>query len=306
MRSYASFLGKKTAQAEAPKYGWLSAADLDLPMAPILKRVPETPMHCGLEANQGGGSRISCGIPLYKDWKTQKEVLLPVYHTPNLERKPEAPTSFLATAFPGGTSETPPRAVEPNPGKLDFETAIVKIPRNGDYIDKDPKETSVVCGVEPGDGKIACGIPLYKDEKTGAPFILPIYRTPKDEGQTQTSFGGHAPIQGASGSTLGLESGIVTSQMSQAGAVAEAKAKLLKVQTAAKLKEEAMTLLKRFLDVAPPTPVAQVSKAGGSALYYPAPDRTAPGGVVVVSPDVYASSVARSAGLAGWPPGQFM
>merc|ERR1719456_1856568 len=98
-------------------------------------------------------------------------------------------------------------------------------------------EKGIICGVSTGDGhsdgRISCGIPMFREHQSGAPFILPLYmqpKAPKDAG------GGGA--EGAGGSS------------SSAGSAAD----VMEAKVSGELRQEALVLLKRFLDSAPDAP----------------------------------------------------
>merc|ERR1712217_971250 len=45
-----------------------------------------------------------------------------------------------------------------------------------------PEKHGLICGVSAGDGhgdgRVTCGIPMYRDKQTRAPYILPLYSQP--------------------------------------------------------------------------------------------------------------------------------
>eukprot|EP00933_Yihiella_yeosuensis_P034726 TRINITY_DN28208_c0_g1_i1.p1 TRINITY_DN28208_c0_g1~~TRINITY_DN28208_c0_g1_i1.p1 ORF type:complete len:224 (-),score=33.15 TRINITY_DN28208_c0_g1_i1:104-775(-) len=136
----------------------------------------------------------------------------------------------------------------------------------------------LICGVsataENGSGgRISCGLPMYRDKETGAPYIVPLYSEPESRPGR-----GSAPTQ------------------------AEAAASA----ASTKLRRDALELLRRFLDSTPAGAGTEVSDAAegtsspgplvptvpsglpsgmGQGLYYPVPNRNVPNGVEVV-PDL--------------------
>ncbi|CAK9116384.1 unnamed protein product [Durusdinium trenchii] len=139
--------------------------------------------------------------------------------------------------------------------------------------------THMVCGISSGaDGgsQVTCGVPMYRDKATGAPYIMPLYTEPMRPK-------GAAGSSGAPGS--------VTFSSPQAEAEA-ARAQMLEASSSARIRSDALNLLRGFLDSAPPaTPPSPASgfffKGPGapSKVFYPIPSKTSPTGIEVV-PDV--------------------
>mmetsp|Transcript_68601 Transcript_68601/g.113578 ORF Transcript_68601/g.113578 Transcript_68601/m.113578 type:complete len:222 (-) Transcript_68601:22-687(-) len=59
-------------------------------------------------------------------------------------------------------------------------TAFTKLPEKEQT--PEGEEKGIICGVATGDGhsdgRITCGIPMYREHQSGAPFILPLYMQP--------------------------------------------------------------------------------------------------------------------------------
>eukprot|EP00927_Polykrikos_kofoidii_P069006 TRINITY_DN64391_c0_g1_i1.p1 TRINITY_DN64391_c0_g1~~TRINITY_DN64391_c0_g1_i1.p1 ORF type:complete len:154 (-),score=23.30 TRINITY_DN64391_c0_g1_i1:120-581(-) len=86
-------------------------------------------------------------------------------------------------------------------------------------LKKDGK--GIICGVSVGDksnggGKITCGLPIYNDKSTGAPYVMPLY----------TQSARSEPASASASST---------------------QAELFEAQASVKLRQEALELLKQFL-----------------------------------------------------------
>lgn len=132
----------------------------------------------------------------------------------------------------------------------------------------------LICGVSAGgdkDGRIACGIPMHRDEQTGAPYIVPLYMQP--------------PATGGGGGAAGV------------AGKQDAAAARLEATVSARIRQEGLELLSRFLDAAP-----DAKPAPAPAGVYPVPGRALPGGLQVV-PDL-GSLAAGASNTAG--PGAFM
>mmetsp|Transcript_104584 Transcript_104584/g.337248 ORF Transcript_104584/g.337248 Transcript_104584/m.337248 type:complete len:197 (-) Transcript_104584:52-642(-) len=121
----------------------------------------------------------------------------------------------------------------------------------------EPNKHGLICGVSVGDGHsnghISCGIPMYRDKTTSAPYILPLYTQP-------------APAA-KSGATSGA-------------------AAAMEVAASARLRQDALQLLKRFLDAAPASDTGSVGPdLPEGVMAYPIPSKRVPGSVEVV-PDL--------------------
>mmetsp|Transcript_83717 Transcript_83717/g.147756 ORF Transcript_83717/g.147756 Transcript_83717/m.147756 type:complete len:225 (-) Transcript_83717:63-737(-) len=131
-------------------------------------------------------------------------------------------------------------------------TAFTKLPEKEQT--PEGEEKGIICGVATGDGhsdgRITCGIPMYREHQSGAPFILPLYMQP-----AATTGGGGGGGGGGGASTV-------------------------EAAISGRLRQEALMLMKRFLDVAPPEAPAL---PGGGGMYYPVPDKKTPGGIAIVS-----------------------
>merc|ERR1719265_992549 len=101
---------------------------------------------------------------------------------------------------------------------------------------------------------------MFREHQSGAPFILPLYMQPQ---ASSGSGGGGAAARGAS----------------SAGGAAD----IMEAKISGELRQEALLLLKRFLDSAPDN---APTLPGGGGLYYPVPDKKTPGGISVVSTGV--------------------
>mmetsp|Transcript_31712 Transcript_31712/g.62296 ORF Transcript_31712/g.62296 Transcript_31712/m.62296 type:complete len:151 (+) Transcript_31712:53-505(+) len=108
---------------------------------------------------------------------------------------------------------------------------------------------SIVCGVSAGNGvnnagQITCGIVQSRDPKTGAPFVVPLYQQPP---------------------------------------TTEAAKSPMEVAVSARIRQEALELLKRFLDRSPASKSATTPPMPTGA--YPVPNAQVPGWMETV-PDV--------------------
>eukprot|EP00930_Biecheleria_cincta_P103328 TRINITY_DN95280_c0_g1_i1.p1 TRINITY_DN95280_c0_g1~~TRINITY_DN95280_c0_g1_i1.p1 ORF type:complete len:224 (+),score=39.37 TRINITY_DN95280_c0_g1_i1:89-760(+) len=130
------------------------------------------------------------------------------------------------------------------------------------------KLTHMVCGVSAGasgGSQISCGVPMYKDAATGAPYIMPLFTQPRVDRR-----GGAAAAAALTGPA--------------------AKAQLLEAAASAQIRSEAMSLLRGFLNSAPPAPAGAspsgfLGAAPASNIYYPIPSKPVPTGIEIV-PDV--------------------
>lgn len=142
--------------------------------------------------------------------------------------------------------------------------------------------THMTCGISSGpDGgsQVTCGVPMYRDKATGAPYIMPLYTEPTKAPAKA------AASTGTTGSTM-----VFSSPQAEAEA---ARAQMVEAASSARIRSDALNLLRGFLDAAPP-PVAQNNTPSGfflkgpgapSKVFYPIPSKTSPTGIEVV-PDV--------------------
>lgn len=149
-----------------------------------------------------------------------------------------------------------------------------------DMEEKSEHLTHMTCGISSGDGgsQVTCGVPMYRDKATGAPYIMPLYTEPT------------RPAKAAGTGTTGTTSTMVFSSP-QAEAEA-ARAQMVEAASSARIRSDALDLLRGFLDAAPPptapnTPSGFFLKGPGapSKVFYPIPSKTSPTGIEVV-PDV--------------------
>eukprot|EP00434_Breviolum_minutum_P001174 symbB.v1.2.001026.t1/scaffold52.1/size380577/16 len=151
-----------------------------------------------------------------------------------------------------------------------------------DMEEKSEHLTHMTCGISSGaDGgsQVTCGVPMYRDKATGAPYIMPLYTEPMKAGAKAT--------QPASGSTM-----VFSSPQAEAEA---ARAQMVEASSSARIRSDALNLLRGFLDNAPaPTSAAPGGAPSGfffkgpgapSKVFYPIPSKTSPTGIEVV-PDV--------------------
>lgn len=114
---------------------------------------------------------------------------------------------------------------------------------------------SIICGVSTGeggaDGRIICGIPVRRDKLTGAPYVMPLYVQP--------------PARG--------------SRPSGAAETTDLEAQRMQAAASVRLRQQALELLARFLDVAP-------APGGDVAGVYPVPSKAAPAGLELVDTGV--------------------
>lgn len=137
----------------------------------------------------------------------------------------------------------------------------------------------LICGVSAGDGRIACGIPMYRDKQTSAPYIMPLYTQP-----------------------LAAPSKSVAEAVDPVASRMEAAASV-------RLRQEALDLLRRFLDAAPavgspppqPLPGTPATSPNlprpGGGMYYPVPSKKAPAGIQLAAIDL--GPISRSRPTAG-------
>lgn len=162
----------------------------------------------------------------------------------------------------------------------------------------------IICGTSAADGKVACGIPMYRDPETDAPYILPIYvsqRTPKPKQNLACGMS-------ADGGGFACGMPVFNDQETQIPVVLPMFGRppyrppvdpylpygvppsyLQEAHDSMMLRKDALDLLRRFLDasdndavpLAPDTTIGPGSL--GSGLAYPVPSKKVPGGVQVVS-----------------------
>jgi len=151
---------------------------------------------------------------------------------------------------------------KPGGGKHAGGKQATKLPdkkENSAGTNPPPDDKGIICGVATGDGhsdgRITCGIPMFREHQSGAPFILPLYMQPNESG-------------GGGGGGGGSASGA---------------ADVMSAKISGELRQEALLLLKRFLDSAPDNAPAA---GGGGGLYYPVPDKKTPQGIAIVSTGV--------------------
>ncbi|CAJ1407587.1 unnamed protein product [Effrenium voratum] len=142
----------------------------------------------------------------------------------------------------------------------------------------------MVCGISSGaegGSQVTCGVPMYRDKATGAPYIMPLYTEPMGPKGTAAERAGAA---GGVGSTV-----VFNSPQAEAEA---ARAQMMEAAASTRIRGEALNLLRGFLDNAPPpTPPTPPSgflfKGPGapSKVFYPIPSKVSPTGIEVV-PDI--------------------
>ncbi|CAE7613475.1 unnamed protein product [Symbiodinium sp. KB8] len=142
----------------------------------------------------------------------------------------------------------------------------------------------MTCGISSGaegGSQVTCGVPMYRDKATGAPYIMPLYTEPV------------GPKAGLSSSEKAGAGGGAPVVFSSPAAEAEAaRAQMMEAAASTRIRTEAMNLLRGFLDNAPAPPATSspsgfLFKGPGmpSKLFYPIPSKTSPSGIEVV-PDI--------------------
>lgn len=149
-----------------------------------------------------------------------------------------------------------------------------------DMEEKSEHLTHMTCGISSGpDGgsQVTCGVPMYRDKATGAPYIMPLCTEPT------------RPAKVAGDATTTGSTMVFSNPQAEAEA---ARAQMVEAASSARIRSEALSLLRGFLDAAPPqtapnTPSGFFLKGPGapSKVFYPIPSKTSPTGIEVV-PDV--------------------
>lgn len=115
---------------------------------------------------------------------------------------------------------------------------------------------SLLCGIAAdeagGEGRVICGIPLRRDRQTGAPYVVPLYEQPR--------------------------TGVVNSP----GSTADAAAQRMQAAVSARLRQQALELLSRFLDAAPVDVASGIDAPTLAPGMYPVPSKVAPAGMDIV------------------------
>jgi len=118
---------------------------------------------------------------------------------------------------------------------------------------------SLICGVAAqeagGEGRVVCGIPVRRDRRTGAPYVVPLYEQPQLGGGVRPA-----------------ASPDLVAQRAQAAA-------------SVRLRSQALELLARFLDTAPSEAAADAGSPTLAPGLYPVPSKSAPAGMELVDMD---------------------